>query len=169
MASCHVGRGPTVTWCTGRSGAARTGNQPSTRFSVAALFTVRCAPDIPVHPRTVGNQSLPNGAPMAPRSLGDIKHTPRRMQHYTQASFEHPKTPRHCDHARALIVWDSGKCLSCNSIVLFLVLLSQLVSVCCCDFCLLCVFLLPLTLEFIWDQIVQGVRDSKLWRFLTTG
>jgi hypothetical protein len=37
-----------------------------------------------VRPRTEGNQSLPNGAPTAPRSLGAIKGTPRRMEHYTK-------------------------------------------------------------------------------------
>jgi hypothetical protein len=34
------------------------------------------APDYPVRPLTEGNQSLPNGAPMASRSLRDIKGTP---------------------------------------------------------------------------------------------
>jgi hypothetical protein len=37
-----------------------------------------------MHPRTEGNQSLPNGAPMAPMSLGAIKGTPRRIEHYTK-------------------------------------------------------------------------------------
>jgi hypothetical protein len=42
------------------------------------------APDCPVCPRTEGNQSLPNGAPTAPGSLGAIKGTPRRMEKYTK-------------------------------------------------------------------------------------
>jgi hypothetical protein len=37
-----------------------------------------------VYPRTEGNLSLPNGAPTAPRSLGAIKGTPRRMEHHTK-------------------------------------------------------------------------------------
>jgi hypothetical protein len=37
-----------------------------------------------VHPRIEGNQGLPNGAPTAPRSLGTIKGTPRRMEQYTK-------------------------------------------------------------------------------------
>jgi hypothetical protein len=43
-----------------------------------ASFSVRCALDSSVHPRTEGNQSLPNGAPTTPRSLGDIKGPLRR-------------------------------------------------------------------------------------------
>jgi hypothetical protein len=53
-------------------------------FEVIALFTVQCTLDSPVHPRTEGNQSLPNGAPMAPMSLGAIKGTPRRMDLHTK-------------------------------------------------------------------------------------
>jgi hypothetical protein len=65
----------------------RTGNQPIMRFCAHTLFTVRCAPDSPVHPRTEGNQGLLNGAPTAPRSLGAIKRTPRRMELYTKQSL----------------------------------------------------------------------------------
>jgi hypothetical protein len=42
--------------------------------------TVHC----PVRQQTDGNQSLLNGAPTASRSLGAIKATPRRMEHYTK-------------------------------------------------------------------------------------
>jgi hypothetical protein len=59
------------------------------------------APDCPLRPRTEGNQSLPNGAPTAPKSLGDIKRTPRCMEQYTNHRLN---ILRHCDHARALIV-----------------------------------------------------------------
>ena len=91
-ASCHVGRGPTVKWSTGQSGAPlldgpvppKIGNQPITRFCARALFTVRCAPDSLVHPRTEGNQSLSNGVPMASRSLGAIKVTTWRMKLHTK-------------------------------------------------------------------------------------
>jgi hypothetical protein len=38
----------------------------------------------PVHPRTEGNHGLPNGAPTAPRTLGTIKGTPRRMEQHTK-------------------------------------------------------------------------------------
>jgi hypothetical protein len=62
-----------------RRSSARTGNQPIRGFVVVALCNVWCAPDSPVHPRTKGNQGLPNGAPMAPRFLGAIKGPPRRM------------------------------------------------------------------------------------------
>jgi hypothetical protein len=40
---------------------------------VLVLFTVRCAPDSPMRPRTEGKNCLPNGAPMAPSCLGAIK------------------------------------------------------------------------------------------------
>jgi hypothetical protein len=48
------------------------------------LFTVRCAPDSPVRPRTEGKNCLPNRAPTAPSCLGAIKRTPRRMEQYTK-------------------------------------------------------------------------------------
>jgi hypothetical protein len=57
--------------------------------------TVHC----PVHPRTEGNQSLSNGAPMTHRSLEAIKETPRRMEQYTK----HPLSIlRHRDTATML-------------------------------------------------------------------
>jgi hypothetical protein len=42
-----------------------------------ALFTVWCALDSPVHPRTKGNQGLPNKEEMTLLALGAIK-VPRR-------------------------------------------------------------------------------------------
>jgi hypothetical protein len=51
---------------------------------VLVLFTVRCAPDSPMHPRTEGKNCLPNGAPKAPSYLGAIKKTPRHMEQYTK-------------------------------------------------------------------------------------
>jgi hypothetical protein len=45
--------------------------------------TVRCAPDSPVHPRTEGNEGLPNGVPMARRSLGAIKGPLCALELYT--------------------------------------------------------------------------------------
>jgi hypothetical protein len=48
------------------------------------LFTVRCAPDSPVHPWTEGNNGLPNGALTASSCLGAIKGTPRRMEQHTK-------------------------------------------------------------------------------------
>jgi hypothetical protein len=38
-----------------------------------ALWSVRCAPDCPVHPRAEGNQGLPNEEAMAPLALKAIK------------------------------------------------------------------------------------------------
>jgi hypothetical protein len=87
-----------------------------------ALFTVRCAPDSPVHPRTEGNQCLPNRALTAPRSLGAIKGTPRRMELNTKHPLnilqqrDSTNTQSfHCDR-------DLNTSLSCNSAVLFRVL-----------------------------------------------
>lgn len=57
------------------------------------------APDCLVHPWTEDNQSLPNGAPTAPKSLEAIKGTPKHMEHYTK----HPlNTLRHRDTAITL-------------------------------------------------------------------
>jgi hypothetical protein len=100
------------------------------------VFIVRCAPDNLVHPRTEGNQSLPNGAPTAPNSLGAIKGTPRRMDQYTK----HPlNILQRRDFANTYLVHcdrDSSTSLSCNSDVLFL----------CDRSCLVCVLLLQLSL-----------------------
>jgi hypothetical protein len=49
-----------------------------------ALFTIRCAPDSPVHPRTKGNQCLPIEEQTAPLAPGAIKGPPRHMEQYTK-------------------------------------------------------------------------------------
>jgi hypothetical protein len=95
-ATCHIGLGPTVMWCTGRSGApteAET-NQSGDSLSRPAcvVFTVRCAPDSPVRQRTEGNHGLPNGARTAPSSLGPIKGTPRHMEQ----TIKHPLNILRC-------------------------------------------------------------------------
>jgi hypothetical protein len=91
------------------------------------------APDCPVHPRTKGNQGLPNGAPTAPSSLGAIKGTPRRMEQYTK----HPlNILQRQDFANTHLVHrdrNSSTSLSCNSVVLFLVLVLVLCACCCCN------------------------------------
>jgi hypothetical protein len=88
-----------------------------------ALFSVRCASDSLVHPRTEGNQSLPNGAPTTPRSLGDIKGPLRRHgaeQKHTLSII----TLRLHDHAVDSIDRDFSAFLSCDSAVLTLSLYS---------------------------------------------
>jgi hypothetical protein len=111
---------------------ASNGRFRQTRKGITHCSLSSGAPDCLVRPRAEGNQSLSNGAPTAPRSLGDIKGTPRRMEQKYQASFEHPKTQRHCDHTRALIDRDLSKDLSCNSAVLFRVLLLSLFEIKLC-------------------------------------
>jgi hypothetical protein len=62
------------------------GWQPSARLIKEGnwwLCSVWCAPDSLVHPRTEGNQGLPNGVPMAPRSLGAIKGPLGTLELYT--------------------------------------------------------------------------------------
>jgi hypothetical protein len=44
------------------------------------------APDCPVHHLTESKYCLPKGIPMAPRPLGSIKGTPRRLQHKKRAA-----------------------------------------------------------------------------------
>jgi hypothetical protein len=56
MASCHVGRGPMITWCTGRSGV------PQNRKPANHAILCRCTVHCPVHPWIEGNQILSNGA-----------------------------------------------------------------------------------------------------------
>jgi hypothetical protein len=101
-----------------------------------------------MHPRTEGNQGLPNGAPTTPRSLGAIKGTPRRIELKTK----HPLNILqyrdfanmqlfHCDR-------DLSTSLSCYSTVLFHVLF-LVVCVLLLQLLLLCLFLFPLTLVFI--------------------
>jgi hypothetical protein len=51
-----------------------------------ALFMSGGAPDCPVHHPTEGNKCLPNGMPTAPRPLGTLKGTPRRLQQWHKCS-----------------------------------------------------------------------------------
>jgi hypothetical protein len=99
--------GPTVTWCTGRPGATHwmvrcPQNRKPANHAILCRCTVRCAPDSPVHPRTKGNQTLPNGALTAPRYLRAIKGTSRRMEHYTKNALN---ILRHRDTAITLELW----------------------------------------------------------------
>jgi hypothetical protein len=91
------------------------------------------APDCPVRPRTEGNQGLLNGAPMAPSSLGAIKGTHRRMEQNTK----HPlNILQHRDFANTHLIHcdrDSSTSLSCNSVVLFRMLVLVLYVCCCCN------------------------------------
>jgi hypothetical protein len=138
-----------------------------------ALFTVWCAPDSPVHPRTEGNQSLPNRALTTSKSLGAIKGTPSRMEQYT-------KHPLNILHRLDFASTHSFHCyrylinsLSCNSAALFRLLISLLVCVLLLRLWFLCVFLFPpLLLWFTCDQFCKGERlqiveiphkGRKLW------
>jgi hypothetical protein len=56
-----------------------------------ALFTVRCAPNSPVHPQTEGNQGLPNKEETTHLTLGAIKGPPRRMEHLPKHTKSTPK------------------------------------------------------------------------------
>jgi hypothetical protein len=115
---------------TGRYGVPRTGKQPI-RDSLPAPspHIVHC----PVHPRTEGNQSLPNEAPTAPRSLGAKKGIPRRMELYTK----HPlNILQRRDFANTHLVHCDiylSTSLSCNSVVLFHVLSLVLCACYCCN------------------------------------
>jgi hypothetical protein len=91
------------------------------------------APDCPVRPRTEGNNGLPNGAPTAPSCLGAIKGTPRRMEQNTKPPLN---ILRRRDFAFTRLVHhdrDSSTFLSCNSAVLFHVLVLLLCACCCCN------------------------------------
>jgi hypothetical protein len=151
-ANCHVGQeqrssgapdGPVPP--TRRPGAPRTGKQPIRGFCARALFTVRCAPDCPVHLRIEGNQGLPNGAPTAPRYLGAIKGTLWRMELHNK----HSLNILQCQDFASTQLFHCGRDLStslrCNSVVLFRVFISYLVCVLLLQLCVS----IPLTLVFI--------------------
>jgi hypothetical protein len=91
------------------------------------------APDCSVRPQTEGNNGLPNGAPTAPSCLRVIKGTPRRMEQY----IKHPlNILRHRDFVYTHLVHrdrNSSTFLSCNSVVLFRVLVLVLRACCCCN------------------------------------
>jgi hypothetical protein len=91
------------------------------------------ASDCPLRQRTEGNQSVPNGAPTTLSSLGAIKGTPRRMEQNTK----HPLNILQCqDFANTYLVHcdrDLSTSLSCNSAVLFRVLVLVLCACCCCN------------------------------------
>jgi hypothetical protein len=114
---------------------------------VPSACTIHCpVSDRPVHPQTESNQSLPNGAPTTSSCLRAIKWTPRRMEQYTK----HPLNILqrrdftnthlvHCDR-------DSSTFLSCNSVVLFCVLVLVLCAFIAAPLSLVCVSIPPLLL-----------------------
>src|SRR5690242_9956567 len=53
--------------------------------------SIRCAPDCPVRQTTEGKNCLPRLLSTAPRCLGAIKGTPRRMEDNTKHSYNIPK------------------------------------------------------------------------------
>jgi hypothetical protein len=57
----------------------------------SAPDSVRCAPDCPVRQATEGKICLPGMLSTAPRCLGAIKGTPRRMEEHTKHSLSIPK------------------------------------------------------------------------------
>jgi hypothetical protein len=61
-------------WCPTEKEINQSGDSLSR--TVLVLFTVWCAPDSPVRPRTEGKNCLPNGAPTALSCLGAIKGSP---------------------------------------------------------------------------------------------
>jgi hypothetical protein len=75
-----------IVWCaTGVDGC--NGRVCQKRKETAHRSLSSGAPDCPVHPRTEGNQSLPNGILTTPSCLGAIKGTSRRMEQYTKPSL----------------------------------------------------------------------------------
>jgi hypothetical protein len=92
---------PTVRWRTGLSGVHRTvfgePRGPLLQRSAEPDMEGDCAPDklqdlfggapdCPVRHPTEGKDCLPKGIPTAPRPLGSIKGTPRRLQQKTSAA-----------------------------------------------------------------------------------
>jgi hypothetical protein len=98
-----------------------------------ALFTVRCAPDSPVHPRIEHNQGLPNRAPTAPRSLGAIKGTSWHMELHTKHSLNILQCRDSTNTQLFHYDRDLSTSLSYNSAVLFRVLFLVSCVCCCCN------------------------------------
>jgi hypothetical protein len=119
-----------------------------------ALFMSGGVLDCLVRHPTQGKNCLPNEDPMAPSCLGDIKGTPRRMEHY---SIEHPKMPRLCNHAIRSSCLRFQHFLSC-----------KLPAPCFCAHVLTCVRVIavilacvsfpPLLLCSCCDQLCKGER-----------
>jgi hypothetical protein len=109
MASGHVGQSQQSHGAPDSLVPLRTGNQPIRGFVAVALSSVRSALDSLVHPRTEGNQGLPNGASTASKSLGAIKDSLAHGAGY-QAFFEHSTASRTCNHAIAFLDRDSSLC-----------------------------------------------------------
>jgi hypothetical protein len=158
---------------TGLSGVPR-GHGCNGRFRQKRKKITHCslsggASDCPVCPWTEGNYCLPNGAPTAPRYLGAIKGTPRRMEQYTKHLLN---ILRHRDLAFVHLIHCvrySSTFLSCNSVVLLSCARSRRMCVLVLQLSLLCVFLLPPYSCAHSRSFVKGVRDFQLWRFLTKG
>jgi hypothetical protein len=112
-------------------------------FVAVAQFIVWCVPDSPVHPWTEGNQGLSIRAPMAPRSLGAIKGTPRCMELNTK----HPlNILQHRDVATTPLLHYlkiQARVFSCNSTAPSFVLFSWIVCVCAMILSRVCVFTPP--------------------------
>jgi hypothetical protein len=126
------------------------------------LFTVRCAPDSPVHPWTEGNNGLPNGALTASSCLGAIKGTPRRMEQHTKPPLNILRCLDFAGTHSVHRIWDLITCLRC--VVCSVI---NLCACCCCD-CSSCVcfYSLHYSCGLIVINLVR-VRGSNLWRFLT--
>jgi hypothetical protein len=117
------------------------------------------APDCSVRQLTEGKNCLPNGDPAAPRCLGAIRGTPRRMEQNTKPPLNILRRldsasthPDHCD-------WDLSTCWVVNSLRCVCVLVSWLMCVLLLRLLLLRVFLsLPYSCVFHWDQYCKGER-----------
>jgi hypothetical protein len=117
------------------------------------LFSVRCAPDSPVHPRTQGNPELPNEEPSTPRLLGAIKGTLRSMEHVSKHTLS---TIQLRDSATTPPKWSReiwAYFLSRYSVVLLL--RSLLHFVCVAAALCSCVHILfpPLLLFWLWSIV----------------
>jgi hypothetical protein len=118
----------TVHCATGLSGVPRGrwlhGRLCQTRKEIVHCSLSSGASDCLVHPRTEGDQSLPNGTPTAPSFLGAIKGTPRCMEQNTK----HPlNILQHLDFASTHSFYcdrDLSTSLSCNFVAMFCVLVS---------------------------------------------
>jgi hypothetical protein len=121
------------------------------------------APDCPVRHPTEGNDSLPCWSPTAPRCLGAIKRTPRRMEELPKHSLSILSLPHFVSTHLINRVSDLRSVLVVNSLCF---ILSSSLGLCVCVCCgFVCVAPQPYSCVFIVIFVVRAI-DSNLWRFL---
>jgi hypothetical protein len=156
----------TVRCATGVGGC--NGRLRQKRKEIARCSMSGSAPDCPVRPRTEDNNGLPNGAPTTSSCLGAIKGTPRRMEQNNKHPLNILRRQHFAYTHLVHRVRDSSTFLSCNSAVLFCVLVLVLCACCCCNSrsCVCCyspLLLCLLEIICVRRERLPKCGDSSQW------